>query len=120
MYQIAAASFLTWVVSYLSTTIIKNSIAKIKGTQWLKHGDQICRGGILGFVLTQVLPNVTAHFGISYTILALGSVLLLLSGIEKIYQHTCQQSNIQSSAVLSYLLLLPHCFLEGFAAAPYL
>ncbi len=119
MYQITTASLLTWTVSYLSSSLIKNSINSISNTKWLKAGDQICRGGILSFVLTQVLPHNLEHFGVFYTAFASLCILTGLYGIEYSYQYTCKHSVMQNKAWFTYVLLIPHCILEGFAAAPY-
>lgn len=118
MFQIASASLLTWSISYLSTHLIKQGLNH-QGRYWLKHTDQLCRGAMLGFVLAQVLPHNLAHFGTVITLLATTGILGMIHAVEKIYEYHCQTSLQQDKPWFNYILLAPHCIIEGFAAAPY-
>ena len=119
MYPITTASFFTWLISYLSTQLAKHSVHNIKNSPWIKIGDNVCRGGLLGFVLMELLPNCIDHLGIAPTLYGALIIWISLALIENIHKKTVCTLRTEKEAVLTYYLLLPHCILEGIVAAKY-
>lgn len=119
MQAIATTSIITWALSYLSAKLISKTITSTKSEIILKHGDQICRGGILAYIITQLLPENIEHSGLIQTFVLTGAILATLNYIEHYYTTTCKKTTHTKKPWFNYVLLIPHCILEGFAITPH-
>ena len=118
MYQIASASALTWTLSFLSSSFVSHTLDN-QSNIWLKRADRLCRGAMLGLVLAEQLPHNITHFGSIMTLVATIGILSLIHTMETLYSYACTQSQACHKLWSNYILLAPHCIMEGFAAAPY-
>tara|TARA_A100001015_G_scaffold288706_1_gene359818 strand:- start:337 stop:1128 length:792 start_codon:yes stop_codon:yes gene_type:complete len=119
MFQIATASFFTWLISYSSTRLVRNTVHDLKDSPWLKLGDNVCRGGVLSFVLVELLPNCINHLGVTTTLYGALFIWTVLAVIETLHKKQVCNIREEEKTKLTYYLLLPHCILEGIAAAKY-
>ena len=120
MYQASILSAFTLTLSYASVLSAQRLSHYLSHSNWLKWADQLMRGGIFAFVAGILLPECIEHFGWINSALALICMLACLYGLDVVYRSICRGSLAAQGPWYIYLLLLPHCCIEGFAIAPFL
>ena len=120
MYPAFLISASTLIISYISVKSIDKLCRIITQNEWLTYVDQISRASILAFILTILLPECINHYSVLSAIIGISFILGLLQSLDLLYKKLCHQHDLQNSPWFLYILLVPHCCIEGVAISPYL
>ena len=81
---------------------------------WLKIGDHIARGILLGYAISILLPESLETFGLIYFLCLCFGFSLSIFVLEYGFQKACAHTILDHKPWFFYACLLPHCILEGF------
>ena len=120
MYPAILISAFTLIISYFSIKSIDKLCRVITQNNWITYVEQISRASILAFILTVLLPECINHYSVANAIIGISLILGLLQSLDLFYKKICHLNDLQNSPWFLYILLVPHCCIEGVAISPYL
>ena len=116
--RLIAPPLITFVLSFAGTRLGQYLADGTRFRFWLGYSEEICRAGLLSYALLELLPDAVADLGIITSLAVISIVCLLFRGMDYTYRRTCSTIGSQQNSWYQYIFLLPHCFIEGLAAAP--